>query len=314
MSQKTRIDWEDVLDSIPEIVRQYDTRLTLRQLYYRLVAALKLPNLINAYKGLSAKLVKARESGDLPWDVIEDRSREARVSSIWNGTAQTSPDELRENIISAVRRELFDSFYYDRWHKQPELVEVWYEKEALEALFQKICNRFSVTSFACKGYPSATKLKEAADRLNRQANGRQCTILYFGDFDPSGKDIPRYIKEKLQEEHGIDVELEVKALHLEQIKKHGFPTMPVKKKDVRAEKFIEKYGSGVVELDAVPPDMLQGWITAAIADYFDNDLYDKWQAIGDRRTTGYRSRARLALEEVLKDTGALIEAIEEELE
>jgi hypothetical protein len=47
-------DWPDLLERATAIVSGYDTLVTLRQLFYRLVAAQLLPNSTNAYKSLPA--------------------------------------------------------------------------------------------------------------------------------------------------------------------------------------------------------------------------------------------------------------------
>src|SRR4029077_1657950 len=49
--------------------------LTLRQVYYQLVAALFIENNEEQYKKLSRILVKARLSGLVTWDALEDRAR-----------------------------------------------------------------------------------------------------------------------------------------------------------------------------------------------------------------------------------------------
>lgn len=56
----TRLSWPSILTDAADIVESYDTSVTLRQLFYRLVAAETLPNTVGAYKGLSDKSAKAR--------------------------------------------------------------------------------------------------------------------------------------------------------------------------------------------------------------------------------------------------------------
>ena len=48
-----RTDWKALLPRAAEIVHSYDTGVTLRQLFYRLVANQSLPNTTSAYKSLS---------------------------------------------------------------------------------------------------------------------------------------------------------------------------------------------------------------------------------------------------------------------
>jgi hypothetical protein len=59
------IKWEAIVTRGAEIVNEYDTGVTLRQLFYRLVAEGRLPNRQNAYKSLSSRTAKARREGEL---------------------------------------------------------------------------------------------------------------------------------------------------------------------------------------------------------------------------------------------------------
>ena len=62
----SRIDWPEVIGRAREIVESYDTSVTLRQLFYRLVSAQVVPNTQGAYKRLSALTAEARRDGDFP--------------------------------------------------------------------------------------------------------------------------------------------------------------------------------------------------------------------------------------------------------
>jgi hypothetical protein len=69
----SRIDWPQVVGQAREIVESYDTSVTLRQLFYRLVSAQVIPNSQAAYKRLSALTAEARREGDFP--ALEHRTR-----------------------------------------------------------------------------------------------------------------------------------------------------------------------------------------------------------------------------------------------
>ena len=68
-----RPDWPSLLAHAAQIVSSYDTLVTLRQLFYRLVAAQRLPNTTNAYKSLSHHTAEARRAGTFP--ALMDRGR-----------------------------------------------------------------------------------------------------------------------------------------------------------------------------------------------------------------------------------------------
>ena len=47
--------------------------MTVRQVYYQLVARQVIPNNRSSYQAVSKMLVTARKNGDVPWEWIEDR-------------------------------------------------------------------------------------------------------------------------------------------------------------------------------------------------------------------------------------------------
>ena len=57
-------NWSALLPEAARIVRSYDTPVTLRQLFYRLVARQLLPNDRNAYNSLSRVTAEARRQGN----------------------------------------------------------------------------------------------------------------------------------------------------------------------------------------------------------------------------------------------------------
>src|SRR5665213_2793971 len=63
---KEGVNWAVVLRHAAEIVSGYDTGVTLRQVYYRLVADQSLPNTLSSYNQLSVKSAVARREGWFP--------------------------------------------------------------------------------------------------------------------------------------------------------------------------------------------------------------------------------------------------------
>jgi hypothetical protein len=233
----------DLLQACRAVVGEYAGQITLRQLYYRLVARQVIGNNLPSYKRLVALLTRARKSGEFPTDVFCDLTREPLAPSSW-------PD--LPSFLETVGR----SYRRDPWQSQPTRPEVWVEKEALATVFAPVCRHYGVTLQVCRGYPSLTCLVEAAARTHR--------ILYFGDFDPSGQDIPRSIQQELTTTWGAAVSLDLIALTPEQIRQHRLPPAPVKETDSRAASFLANCGDGTVELDALPPDVLTELVTEAV--------------------------------------------------
>jgi hypothetical protein len=57
--------YNEIVPKVNAILKQYEYPLTLRQVYYRLVAAGAIKNTRSNYTSLSSILVKARERGEV---------------------------------------------------------------------------------------------------------------------------------------------------------------------------------------------------------------------------------------------------------
>lgn len=249
------------------IVQNYGDRLTIRALYYRLVA-IGMTNSIQHYKRVVAAMIKARWDGLIPFEAFSDLDRDVVGKTEYEIT--DVDDEIaraKENI-----RLFMECYYKNRWENQPKYVEVFIEKKALQGVFEGPCSNSRVALSACKGYPSLTFMYEAAQRMiEAESQGKETIILYFGDYDPSGEDIPRSIQETLLK-MGSDVRVERVLLLEEHVRAWGLPPAPTKLTDSRSKTWN---GLGQVELDAVEPNKLKDIVSDAIDDHFDYDLYDE---------------------------------------
>jgi hypothetical protein len=263
--------YEEVVKAALEVFEQYDTALTLRQLYYRLVSRHLFPNTINSYKRLSRLMVKARESRDVPVNCLEDRSR--RILGRGD-TGYFSAEEFLKKRIASLR-ESYKEFRMPMWEDQPNYILVSLEKDALSRLVSDIANQYSVRTFPTRGYPSFTYVQRMASYMRNRLGGKPTVVLYFGDFDPSGVDIERDLSERLGKYKAGDFTVRRIALTDEQIIKYDLPPMPVKVSDARSEGFLEAYGNKSVELDALDPNTLKFMVAQSIASHINLDSWKK---------------------------------------
>ena len=279
-----------LLPYVLDVISQYDIPLTVRQIYYRLVAAGVIKNSRSSFNSLDKCIVRARLNGDIPFEKIEDRSRVFLAGDF----EFEEPDDYMAWRIDSLKQsaELYEVPY---WMFQPEYVEVWLEKDALSALFRQVCDKLHVVLAACRGYPSLTYLYKAAQRLMNV--GKPITILYFGDYDPRGKDIQRYITETLNREFDLDVRVERVALTREQIERYDLPPDLTKKTDTLARKWIEIEGDNVWELDALEPKLLMHLVEQAILEHFSMEAFEKRNAYLNH----CRQRIREILEEIFPE-------------
>jgi len=257
-----------IIENAVKIIRQYNPGdLTIRALHYQLVG-IGMTNTMQHYKRVVAAMEVARWDGQVDFEAFSDLDR-AMV-----GRTKADHTEVEEEISTAKRQiqAWMTNYGKNRWENQPYYAELFIEKKALQNVFQDMCYNNDIALGAVKGYPSLTFLHETAERLkNREEEGKRCVILYFGDYDPSGEDIPRSIEANLQR-MGCEVEVRRFALFESQVLEWKLPPAPAKETDSRTANWD---GLGQVELDAVRPEQLKRMAQDAINTVFDQDLYDE---------------------------------------
>jgi len=245
----------ELLAQVQEIINSYDFALTLRQIYYQLVAKQIIPNKQKYYTKLSRLCVTGRDEGILPEEGFADRLREVDKLSSW-------PD-LNE-FMQAVKR----SYRKNKWQNQDSYLEIWTEKDALRSVLTEITYQYDVALMVTRGQLSRTEVYRTAGRYKAQ-NDKECYLYYCGDFDPSGLSIYDSIKKRLIN-FGVFINFERIALTKKQIEKYQLPSDPAKQSDPNYNKFISIFGSDmVVELDSLPPDILRKIIEDCILQNID---------------------------------------------
>jgi hypothetical protein len=253
-----------LIDKINEVIRNYTMQgynLTLRQVYYQLVARAIIENNERSYKNIGNLISDARLAGLIDWNAIEDRTRNMRGNSHW-----VTPGQI---IDSAAY-----SYHLDHWEGQENYVEVWVEKDALIGIVGQICGQLDVNFFSCRGYVSQSEMWSAAQRLKRrQDQGQNVVLLHLGDHDPSGKDMSRDIQDRLRVFEAYEVEFHRLALNMNQIEKYNPPPNPAKLTDSRATQYINEFGYDSWELDALEPKVISDLIERNVKIYRNEKFY-----------------------------------------
>ena len=254
MTQRRK--WSPIVERAAEIVRGYDTDVTLRQLFYRLVSEEVLRNTPSDYKTLSARTAEARRTDGFP--DLADTTR-----SIW---ALRAYEDMSMFVRSMVSR-----YHVDRTEGQPVSLYLGIEKNALRAQVQSWFTDLGVPFLPLGGYASQTFKNDVRDHVRWRWRDRPAVLIYAGDFDPSGEDIDRDFIER------TDCWAEVHRIGLtwEQIVEYNLPPQLGKASDSRAAAFKARHGRLVqVELDALPSDTLRDLYQEAIDQYWDASAYE----------------------------------------
>jgi hypothetical protein len=244
---------ETILEAAVSVLGEHHP-MTVRQVYYQLVSRQVLENRRSQYQALSRLLVSARLEGTIPWRWLEDRIRRPRSVSMWDGL---------EDFAEAARRV----YRRNVWESQRQYLEVWLEKDALSGIFEEVLEEYGVTLNVGRGYDGWDSIHNAAGRF---LGLEGATILYFGDFDPSGEDMVRSLRERLGE-------LEAKpkiikcALTLEDVRRYNLPPDFTKTTDSRRVAFVARYGDLSVELDALPLEVLSERVVTEVEARMDLD-------------------------------------------
>jgi hypothetical protein len=249
-----------LINTIIEEYAEEGYKLTLRQLYYQLVSRDIIANRVQEYAKLSTLLVKGRMSGFVDWDAIEDRIR-IPFLPYWVLDVE---DAIKDTV---------EQYRLDRQECQDVYIELWVEKDALSGVLKRITSYYHINLLVNRGYSSCTAMHESYKRLKRKEDsGKTTYILYLGDHDPSGLDMIRDIRDRL-EEFGVSPKVIPIGITLKQIKKYNPPPNPAKVTDPRAKWYIKRFGNISWEVDALNPRILHQLVKLNVEKLINIDIF-----------------------------------------
>jgi hypothetical protein len=177
------------------------------------------------------------------------------------------------SMEQALRRTA-ETYRRSLWDNQPVYVEIWLEKDALAGVLYEVTQHWDVPLMVTRGYPSLSYLHEAAESI--AAENKPAYLYYFGDYDPSGLDIPRATEAGLREmAPTAEIHFRRVAVTQQQIYELDLPTRPTKPSDPRRKNFAGES----VEVDAIPPAVLREMVGQCITGHVDERaLHVLWVA------------------------------------
>jgi hypothetical protein len=258
----------DLIDAMVEITRAAHP-ITGRGVGYklfvrRLIASMARSDMKRVYRLLKL----ARERGYIPWHWIVDETRGIEQIPSWD-----DPEAFAAAAILQYRR--------DFWSQQPERCELWSEKGTVRGILRPVLDRYGVGFNAVHGFNSATNMHDAAS----DSDPRPLTILYVGDFDPSGLwmsmcDLPA----RLKKYGGDHIRIKRIALTDDHVDDRSLPSFPAsdKRKDPRYPWFIRNYGHRCWEIDAMDPNVLRACVEQEIqACILDRDAWERCERVNE---------------------------------
>lgn len=257
----------NLISQINGIIEEYRADgfiLTVRQLYYQLVARAIIPNTLRDYKRIAQLVNDAKLAGLIDWAMLEDRTRAFVRRNRWE-----SQQQLLDGCAS--------QYHMDMWATQDSRVFVVVEKEALVGVLEGVCGEFDAPLLAARGYPSGSVLREFSRDDIMENSAQSCIVLHLGDHDPSGIDMSRDLRERISLFAEEEVKLHRIALNMDQVQEQKPPENPAKATDSRFADYRKKFGKSSWELDAINPHYLADLVRKNIRRYIDQPAWEERQ-------------------------------------
>jgi hypothetical protein len=239
---------------------------SLRHLFYEAVMAEVIAKGAVAGAGgrradqnLTEAVTWLREHGEVPWDVIEDRTR--RVHD-YRGHGATILDGV-DNMLDSITIDPWDDVL-------PVLVA---ESESVAGVLLRVADALRVPIVPTRGQANGWLRTTVA----RQLAGRPIVVGYLGDADKAGGDIEANTRRVLDEV--LDIKhWERLALTWDQVESFGLPTLP--RTDGRSGVTHE-----VCELETLPQRVLTDEVEAFLAGWLPDgvDLDDVHEREDEQR-------------------------------
>jgi len=315
-------DWRTIIQKIKEQLDNVFTpkkiKPTLRTMHYRLYSLGIIHNTKYDYQKLSSTTATSREydigigfkknkkTGEydvhyypiLPIESFVDDSRSA-TRPTYTQLNYHDPEYYIDDHIDDLKN--ITSYYQgtvSRWLNQPHYVEIWVEKKAMVGTFESIIEDRQVSIVPFGGYHSVSYLYKNVNTLKEyHRRKKKIHILYFGDFDPTGKKIEEVLRQKISD-YGMNIQdnedqiddinyIDFRRIGVtkQQMEEFGLPpdVDPETEKKLEDDKntpaFIEKYGKVYqIEVDSLPayePEKFKNMVLEPIDRYFDEDIYEE---------------------------------------
>lgn len=266
------------LDAIEHII--YSTRkywpLSDRRVHYALLNNPPLKhaskpdstytNDLASYKALCELLTRARLVGEIPMDAIADETRPVVTWKVWNSAGDFVANEL-ETFLTGYWRDIQRS--------QPNHIEILVEKNSIYPIVRNVASRYHIPITSGRGYSSLPPRVAMSERFHKSGKD-QLVLLVVSDFDPDGEEIAHSFARSMRDDLGIEHIRPIKvAITHDQVQSRNLPAhLDAKKGSSGYKRFVQRYGTKVAEVEALPPDDLEQIVKDAVDSVIDHDALD----------------------------------------
>lgn len=241
-----------ILDRAYELVESVPYKVTARWLFYRLLQESIYKEKDDYKSSFLDVLSKARKRFYKQWtpETLADDTRSAVVRGDgWQNENSFLRDVGRANCV------------LDKWQNQNYYLECWYEAKAMTGQFQYYTEHITLRPFG--GDCSISFKWQIAKELERkhQYYGTPIVILYFGDLDPKGLQIPQSAVKDIRQWSSVDFEFVRCGLNPGDEEKYNIPENPDK--------------PGTFQWEALSDEAAEALITEWTDKYIDEDKLEE---------------------------------------
>jgi hypothetical protein len=253
------IDWRPSrrisakLDAVQAVLATYHEQLplTVRQIFYVLVARMVIEKTQLEYRNLAYLLRKARRARVIPFQHIHDQGSVLPHSLLGYDSARDLAWSVRDEV------ERFD---LDPQLEQWRRLVVWCEAAGMLAQLRRVCAPYGVHVVSGGGFDSCTDKWQFA-QLVKEARCK-VQVLHIGDLDRHGESIFEVLAEDVQAFDGY--------------RSVDFVRLAVTEKQVHDLELVSSADDElIVQAEAIPPDILADLVDEAIRERLDLDLMAK---------------------------------------
>lgn len=239
-----------ILERAMAHIQSVSYQVSARWVFYRLLQDGLYYSKEN-YAGFLALLSQARKQFYKEWrpDTLADETRKAIVQ---RGRFATADEWLLAMARNKCR--------LDEWYEQPYYCEVWFEAQAMQQQFEHYSKHVTLRPF--RGDPSIPYKWSIAKELEDayETYEHEIVILYFGDLDKKGLQIPNSALSDIRAWCNVPFEFIHCGLNEEQVEEYAIPENPEKPGEYQWEA-LDDFSAGQI-------------IANSLDEYLDDEGFD----------------------------------------
>jgi hypothetical protein len=251
----------ELIGQVNEVLDEYEEHLplTLRQVFYALVARHGYEKTEAGYKRLSAVLTNARRARVVSMGALRDDG----------GSVSYAGGYLDKSEFVRSLKDRARYYYLDRRLGQTVAVFAVCEAAGMGPMLRDVCRPYGARVLASGGFGSLTTKHAFAGEVGDELEeGRDVAVLTLGDLDPSGLSIMEDFEADVRAFLGDPPGLAFQRVMLtqEQAESWRLESAPPKKTDSRSKAWGD---APTYQLEAVPPGVLSRTLSDAVLGHVD---------------------------------------------